>query len=269
MPGTDKPFLDATKDGRRGHIGLRDTFYAESPTYTDRRVLLHLSPGFNATRPGALVVFLHGSKATLARDVRTRQKVAVQFDAAGINGALVAPQFAMDALDASAGRFWEPGFFNTFLDEAASRLGEMAKTSGSTFRAMPIVIVAYDSGAHPAAFALQIGGAANRIYGVILLDALPGEQDRFVNWLATKRSDAFFLSAYGAPLRAENAAMKKALAGRGLAPRDGRPTVLSSGGLWFLDAGAADHNDFVSKAWVVDPLKVLLSQITEFRRALR
>jgi hypothetical protein len=269
VPDRDTPFYDTTKDGRRGHTSPRGGFYPESPTYTDRRVLLHIGAGFDSSRPAALVVFLHGNRATLARDVRTRQRVPAQFDASGINGVLVAPQFALDALDSSAGRFWEPGFFTQFLDEAASRLGEMTKMSGSVFRSMPIVLVAYSGGYNPAAYALQIGGAAGRLHGVILLDALFGEHERFVNWLVNKRNDAFFLSAYGPSSRAENATMKRMLAQHGLGPRDGRPTILSPGSIWFLDAGNAEHNDFVTKAWVPDPLKVLLSQIPEFRRTAR
>ena len=266
VPDRDTPFYDATKDGRRGHTSPRGGFYPESPTYTDRRVLLHIGAGFNSSKPAALVVFLHGNRATLMRDVRNRQRVPAQFDASGINGVLVAPQFALDALDSSAGRFWEPNFFTDFLNEAASRLGEMTKMSGSVFRSMPVILVAYSGGYNPAAYALQIGGAAGRLYGVILLDALFGEHERFVNWLVNRRNDAFFVSAYGPSSRAENATMKRMLAQRGLRPRDGRPTVLSPGSIWFLDAGNAEHNDFVTRAWVPDPLKVLLSQIPEFKR---
>ena len=266
VPDRDTPFFDAMKDGRRGHTAPRGGFYPESPTYTDRRVLLHVGAGFDSSRPAALVVFLHGNRATLVRDVRKRQRVPAQFDASGINGVLVAPQFALDALDSSAGRFWEPNFFTDFLNEAASRLGEMTKMSGSVFRSMPVVLVAYSGGYNPAAYALQIGGAAARMHGVILLDALFGEHQRFVNWLVNKRNDAFFISAYGPASRAENATMKRMLAQRSLAPRDGRPTVLSPGSIWFLDAGNVEHNDFVTKGWVPDPLKVLLSQIPEFRR---
>ena len=36
--------------------------------------------------------------------------------------ALVAPQLAFDAANSSAGNFWKPGHFATYLDEAAERL---------------------------------------------------------------------------------------------------------------------------------------------------
>lgn len=268
VPGRDTPFFDTTKDRRRGRTSPRGGFYPDS-TYTDKRVLLHLGAGFNATRPAALVVFLHGPRSQLTRDLRIRQRVLAQFDASGLNGALVAPQLAFDAVDGAAGRFWEPGFFNDFLNEAASRLGELSKAGGAVFRAMPVIVVAYGSGAEAAAYALQIGGAAARIHGVILLDAWLDEHQRLVNWLATKRNDAFLLSAYGPATRADNAVLKKELAARGFTGRDGRPTILSPGSIWFLDAGNADAKDFLTKAWTVDPLKVLLAQIPEFKRQIR
>lgn len=265
VPGRDTPFLDASKDGRRGRTSPRGGFTPDS-AYGDKHVLLHVGFGFDAQRPAALVVFLHGQRSLLARDLRTRQRITAQFDASGINGVLVAPQLALDAMDGAAGRFWEPGFFNDFLNEAASRLGELSKAGGAVFRSMPVILVAYGSGAEAAAYALQIGGAAARIHGVILFDAWLDERARLVNWLATKRNDAFLLSAYGPAARADNAALKKELAGRGLAGRDGRPGILSPGSIWFVDAGTAEHKDFMTKAWTADPLKVLLSQIPEFRR---
>ena len=42
-----------------------------------------------------------------------------------MNAVLVAPQFALDALNSSAGNFWTPGDFARFLDEAASRMAEL------------------------------------------------------------------------------------------------------------------------------------------------
>ncbi|MDH7796263.1 MULTISPECIES: alpha/beta hydrolase [unclassified Beijerinckia] len=268
VPGRDTPFFDTTKDKRRGRTSPRGGFTPDS-AYTDKRVLLHLGAGFNAARPAALVVFLHGQHSQLTRDLRNRQHIPAQFDASGLNGALVAPQLAFDAVDGAAGRFWEPGFFNDFLNEAASRLGELSKAGGAAFRAMPIIIVASGSGAEAAAYALQIGGAAARIHGVILLDAWLDERQRLVNWLATKRNDAFLVSAYGAAARADNAALKKELAARGFTGRDGRPSVLLPGSIWFLDAGNTDPKDFMTKAWTADPLKVLLAQIPEFRQQKR
>ena len=61
---------------------------------------------------------------------------------------LVAPQFAINAANSSAGKFWEPNGFKRFLDEAALKLAGMNGDPRSAFRfaRMPIVIVAYGGG---------------------------------------------------------------------------------------------------------------------------
>src|SRR5262245_10349154 len=43
-------------------------------SYHDRRVLLHIPKGFDARRPSVMVLFFHGHRATLERDVRDRQQ---------------------------------------------------------------------------------------------------------------------------------------------------------------------------------------------------
>ena len=65
-----------------------------------------------------IVVFFHGNGATLTRDVRNRQQVPRQIVESGLNAVLVAPQFAVDAADSSAGRFWEPGVFAQFMERS-------------------------------------------------------------------------------------------------------------------------------------------------------
>ena len=62
--------------------------------------------GFDPKRPAVMVVFFHGHGANLAQDVYDRQQVPAQITAAGVNAVLVAPQFAVDAADSSAGKFW-------------------------------------------------------------------------------------------------------------------------------------------------------------------
>ena len=95
-----------------------------------------------------MVVFFHGHGANLARDVRDRQQVPAQITAGGVNAVLVAPQFAVNAADSSAGKFWEPNGFQRFLDEAAVKLARMYGDPRTvfTFATMPIVIVAYSGG---------------------------------------------------------------------------------------------------------------------------
>jgi poly(3-hydroxybutyrate) depolymerase len=161
----------------------------EDDTYFDKRVLLSIPSGFNPGRQPAIVVFFHGNNATLERDVVRRQQVANQLARSGLNAVLVAPQFAVDTPDSSAGRFWEPGFFRRFLEEAAEKLAAFAAKAGNAnvkaaFENAPVIVVAYSGGYDPAAYSLQLGGAENRVRGVILLDALFGEIDKFAEWIA-------------------------------------------------------------------------------------
>jgi hypothetical protein len=110
-----------------------------------------------------MVLFFHGNGATLSRDVRSRQQVPRQIVESGRNAVLVAPQFAVDAADSSAGRFWEPGAFAQFLDEAANRLARLHGNARahSVFERAPVVIAAYSGGYHPLAFVLSVGGATS------------------------------------------------------------------------------------------------------------
>src|SRR5262249_58216178 len=89
------------------------------------RVVLYCRRRFNARRAAVMIVFFHGNEATLARDVRGRQAVPRQVAESGLNAVLVAPQFAVNALDSSAGRFWEPGAFAQFVREAGERLTQL------------------------------------------------------------------------------------------------------------------------------------------------
>ena len=263
VPGQGKPFLDAADGDRLGHTSPRGGVYFEDTTYSDRRVLLHVPAGFDPDRPALIVLFLHGNQATLARDVRDRQGVPRQLAASGVNAVLVAPQLAVDALDSSAGRFWEPGFARTFLSEAAGRLADLAGDGrlAATFERLPVVLVAYSGGYLPAAFTLSDGGIADRLAGVILLDALFGEIERFADWLA-RRPPAFLVSAYSAAGRAEHAALQRLLAERRVAVQTVLPSRLARGDVALVAArDDAIHRDFVTRAWTADPLRALLARI--------
>ncbi|MFT2568435.1 hypothetical protein ACMWP8_28640, partial [Escherichia coli] len=81
----------------------------------------------------------------------------------------------------SAGKFWEPFGFSKFLGEAAQHLAKMRGDlkSRTTFATMPIIVVAYSGGYVPAAWSLAKGGVERRIIGVVLLDALYGESQKY------------------------------------------------------------------------------------------
>jgi len=269
LPGQDKPFFDVTADGRRGHTSPRGGVYWEDATYSDRRVLLSIPQGFDPARPGLMVIYLHGNLATLERDVARRQRVPDQVAGSGLNAVLVAPQLAVDALDSTAGRFYEEGAFRRFVEEADRRLAALAgRPRAGRIGAPPVVLVAYSGGYVPAAWSLHHGGLGDRLRGVVLLDAPYGELEKFATWIAG-RGAAFFVSAYSRSAREENGALQRLLAERGVDFATSLPAVLRPGSVSFLAAGEhLSHNDFVTRAWVEEPLRALLSAIPGYPRTL-
>ena len=262
--------MDVAEGGRLGHASVRNGVLWEDQTYADKRVLLSIPKGFDPRRPAALVVFLHGNEARLDRDVRDRQGVARQLAASNINAVLVAPQFALDAKDSSAGRFWEPGVFAQFLAEAARRLAELDARPESAFvyEAAPVILVGYSGGYLPAAAALRYGGAGRRIRGVVLLDAVYGEEDAFADF-AERRGPRFLVGVYGKSSRSGNEALRRRLTGRGLpVVDDSLPDSIGPGAVVFVDAGdAVPHGDFVTGALGGDPLASVLARLRGFPRS--
>ena len=267
-PKTGKPFFDVEQGERRGRNSARGGVLWEDATYNDRRVLMSIPRGFDLRKPSMIVVFFHGNGATLSRDVRNRQQVPRQIVESGLNAVLVAPQFAVDAADSSAGRFWEPGVFAQFMGEAAGQLARLHgdARSRAVFERAPVVIAAYSGGYHPLAFALSVGGATERVRGAILLDALYGDHDKYLDWLA-RRPEAFFVSTYGPLVKPQNEEFRKQLTDRGIGFTTNFPPHLVPGINAFLDVGEeVKHNDFVTQAWSADPLKVMLSRVPGYAR---
>jgi hypothetical protein len=259
--GKTRPFLDVDDNGRLGHSSPRGGIHWEDQTYSDRSVLLAAPQSFDPAKPGVIIVFFHGNMATLSRDVIARQQIVRQLSDSGLNAVLVAPQLAVDALDSSAGRFWQPGGFAAFLGEAQMKLGELYPNARGALRRMPVVIVAYSGGYLPAVYSLAVGGDQGRIRGVVLLDALYGERDKFVSWVEGPGRNAFFVSAYSTSSREGNEAVRAELEAAGIATVSGLPAALTPGVVAFVDAGSVDHNDFVTSAFGGEPVRDIISRI--------
>src|SRR5271155_3586098 len=255
--GKARPFLDVDDNGRLVHSSPRGGIHWEDETYSDRSVLLAAPQSFDPSRPGVIIVFFQGNTATLARDVVARQQIVRQLTDSGLNAVLVAPQLAVDAQDSSAGRFWQPGGFAAFLGEAQMKLGELYPNARGAFRRMPVVIVAYSGGYLPAVYSLAVGGDQGRIRGVVLLDALYGERDKFVRWVEGPGRNAFFVSAYSTSSREGNEAIRAELEADGVPTVSGLPAALTPGVVAFVDAGSVDHNDFAPWFLGAPPLRAI------------
>ncbi len=171
--------------------------------------------------------------------------------------------------NSSAGRFWQPGVFTQYLAEAAERLMQLYgdERVRGTFERAPVVIVAYSGGYHPAAFILQSGAIDHRIQGIILLDSPFGDLEKFADWLA-RRTPAFFVSAYGKATREQHGVLQRLLTDGGVGFRTALPASLTPRSVSFVASpDDVKHADFVTDAWVKDPLKVLLRRIDGFSRA--
>ena len=192
-------------------------------------MLLAAPQNFDPAAPGVIVVFFHGNNATLQRDVVARQQIVRQLADSGLNGVLVVPQLAVDAPDSSAGKFWSPGGFAAFLNEAEGKLGDFYPQARGAFRRMPVVIVAYSGGYLPAVYSLTVGGEGGRVRGVVLLDALYGEKDKFVRWVEGPGRGAFFVSAYSTSSREGNLAIEAELQQAGLAVQNQLPRAARAG----------------------------------------
>jgi hypothetical protein len=264
IPGSNRPFLNVNEDGRLGHANFRGQVLWESQTFSDDRVLLHIPPGFDPKHPAVMVVFFHGHGADLARDVRDRQQVPAQISAAGANAVLVAPQFAVDAADSSAGKFWEPNGFKRFLDEAAIKLARLYGDphTAAAFARMPIVIVAYSGGFGPTLAVLDRGGVRSRVRGLVLLDALYGGIDKFADWIAENRS-TFFISSYTPHTAHHNADLERMLRERSVAYGSELRSNRLQGAVAFLPAGDVPHRDFVTHAWADNPIEDILARMSD------
>jgi hypothetical protein len=239
--------------------------YAEGSRYSDNRVLVHVPTGFDVKKPGVIVVFFHGHGATLERDVRDRQLVPQQISESGVNAVLVAPQLAYDAADSSAGKFWERGGFKRFMAEAAEKLAKVYgdARAAKAFAKMPVVIVAYSGGFVSAAYCLQVGGLGSRVRGVVLLDALYGEMDKFSSWIAGNRS-AFFVSAYTHYTKRRDDELARILKDKGIAVARELNGPLKPGTVAFLGTPEGlRHRDYVTMAWTEHPVKDVLTRLAQ------
>ena len=268
VPNSTESFLNVSNEEERGHRTARGAVFWEKETFGDSRTLLHLPNGFDINRAAVMIVFFHGHGATLERDVLRRQQVPAQVSSSGINAILVAPQFAVDARNSSAGKFWEPGGFGRFIDEAAVKLARLKgdPAARQKFAKMPIVLVAYSGGYSAAAWSMSRGGVKDRIRGIVLLDALYGELDKFAAWIENSKS-SFFVSAYTSSTKRQHLELERLLAERNVPYSTEFNRRSWRNGVTFLSTDpSVDHRDFVTKSWVDEPIKYVLAGLDEFKQ---
>lgn len=202
---SDTDFLDFTDPdtGERFHTTRNGQRFPASLHYTDSRVLFHVPPGFNSRKPFTLLIYFHGHNSEVERTL-AEQEIPAQIDASGRNVILIAPQLARDAVDSSPGKFYRPGAFGDFLAEATGILEhELGLTAKRRPRSSPVVLVGFSGAYRTVAYILDRGGVNGRIRGVILLDSLYDDLDKYEAWLVKNRKKVFLASLY-TPSTADN-----------------------------------------------------------------
>jgi hypothetical protein len=262
-PRSDAPFLNVGNGDRRGHRSYSGRVYWQDETFNDNRVLMHVPQTFDIKKPAVIVVFFHGNGATLERDVRDRQRVPQQISESGANAVLLAPQLAVDAADSSAGKFWQPGGMKRFINESAEHLARLYgdPNAAKTFANLPIVIVGYSGGFVPTAWSLEVGGVGDRVRGVVLLDAVYGELDKFASWVARNRS-GFFVSAYTRYTQRHDQDLIAMIRDKGIAVSDDMDGPLRPGSVVFVKTpDGVTHRDYVTHAWTDKPVREVLAKM--------
>jgi hypothetical protein len=270
-PASDEPFLNVVKGDRRGHKSFGGRVFWQDETYSDNRVLVHIPANFDVKKPAVIVVFFHGNGATLERDVRDRQLLPRQISESGVNAVLLAPQLAVDAADSSAGKFWQEGGFRRFMAESAEHLGRLHGEPGAAkaFANMPIVIIGYSGGFLPTAYSLDIGGLAGRVRGVVLLDAVYGQLDKFASWIENNRA-GFFVSSYTHYTARHDHELMQMLRDKGIAISESMDGPLKPGRVVFVETGEGiTHRNYVTQAWTEDPVKDVLVKMAAAHSANR
>jgi hypothetical protein len=184
-------------------------------------VIVHAPAGFDARAPLHLVVFLHGYNgcvAVLMGKGPSRCKPTApelegwdlggHHDAAQTNTLFVVPQLAYLQRNGRPGAFGKRGGFRAFLEELlgrtlAGRLGGPRKWKDLA----SLTLVAHSAGYQTALAIAEQGEVRAKLKGIVLLDALYGDTDRYVRLVETQAGRGLrFVSLYlarGTP-RTEN-----------------------------------------------------------------
>ena len=134
------------------------------------------------------------------------------------------------------------------------------------FGNMPVILVAYSGGYLPASYSIRKGGIGPRLRGVVLLDALYAELDKFERFITGDRT-RFFVSGYLRSTRAQNLELQRMLGDKNIALRTSLDAQLRPGSVTFIPGnGEVSHTDYVTRAWVDYPITDLLNRLPEYRR---
>lgn len=193
---TGVDFFDYTDPltGARFHTNRYGVRLPEEGHYRDGSVLFYTPPQFDPAKPFAFVVFFHALDTNIRRS-EADYDLSGQVDDSGKNLIFVMPQLAKNAPDSSPGKFFGANAFRAFMDETAGVLaGRLGEGYRERLRNAPIFLAAFSGGYKAVAYVLDRGGVPGRIKGVILLDALYEDVDKFEKWAREHLAEGFLVS---------------------------------------------------------------------------
>ena len=85
-------------------------------------------------------------------------------------------------------------------------------------------------------------------------------------WIAASLRSAFFFSAFTEASAGGNGLVMRRLAARDIDYSTSLPKSLSPGVVDFVSTPGLDHDDYMTQAWVNDPMAWLLSRIPGYPR---
>ncbi len=213
------PFLDGRDPVTHQpyHTVTPGLLYLEDPHYLDNRVLIHLPKHFKKDRPFEILLFFHGHNSELRQSLLKEMALIEQINATGRNLILIAPQMALNAMDSSPGKLYRPQGFKRLLVNVEFILKHhLGKKFARKFNQAPIILAAFSGGYRAVAYTLDRGFASGReldgrIKGVILLDALFGELEKFQHWLQRPTRQGFFINLHTTATRTESMQLEQRL----------------------------------------------------------
>ncbi|MBF0181402.1 MAG: hypothetical protein HQM03_15375 [Magnetococcales bacterium] len=262
---SDQPFFDHQDpvSGQRFHTTGAGNPFPEYPHYRDDRVLIHLPPTFRPRKPFAILVFFHGHHTEINRTLVEEMALLRQVNASGRNLVLVAPQMALDAADSSPGKLWRPLGFARLLDDVTGVLrAKMGKKFAARLHKAPVILAAYSGGYRAAAFTLDRGldrKRRGRLQGVILLDALYGDLDKFDRWLR-RPGRKFLVNLYGVSTTPLSLEFQQKLRARGQPWSDAPRRATKSKNIHFLGV-ETPHEQICQEGPPHWPLSEILKQM--------
>ncbi|MBY3301065.1 hypothetical protein HFO10_35165, partial [Rhizobium laguerreae] len=213
--------------------------------------LIAVPRAFQAKRPRVIVLYFHGKNEDIHLDVQLRQQLPEQLSDSNLNGILIAPQLPTDPFP------WGHSVLEDMLRDAHSHFATLHEepTVENTLTGADILLVGFSGGYKAILSCLDEWGQNPRLKGVILMDALYDETERFADWIRVRR-DAIFVSAYSASSLQGNLELQRKLMDRNVKFHTSLNPTIRQGSVTFHPSPAdTSHQTFVKKAWIENPLQ--------------